>query len=195
MDEYFKKYLNAKYCLYKMVTQFLNTYISTNDAINLGLPYIESDTSMVEVCFHDYQSDGILAWEYLQLPRDFMTHREIWELQDEIRDEEFDSSRDYKEEYLRIAVLLIDMTKNYYPYKISEEEAIKHNIPYDDTDEYLGEVDCCDHLCEGAGESVWNLFDIDGSVVGQSVFDKKRDEIIKELMNKNEDIKRRILNK
>ena len=185
MENYFNKYLKSKLCLYKMVSQFITTYISIEEAKQRQLD-ICNDTfrldNYLEVCFHNFKSEGILAWKYLNLNKDYITHEEIWNLQLELKNTKFDSNVDYYEEYLKICILLIDMTKKYYGHTISLDDVLKDNIKYNDIDELNN------HYCEGAGESVWSLFDIDDAVIGESIFDKIRIKCVSELIENKEKI-------
>ena len=194
MDNYFNKYLKSKLSLYKMVNQFLNCYITIEKANELNIKenndYFIYD-NFVEVCFHNYSSEGILAWKYLNIKNNFISHEEICDLIEKLYQEEFINNIDYYEIYLKICVLLIDMVELFYKRKISVKDANKYNIKYDDFyDEYNGEVEVCDHLFEGAGESVWCLLDIDNNMIGRNIFDEKRKYFVDELLNKNNNIEK-----
>lgn len=187
--EDFKKYMEAKKCLYKMVCQFYTSYIPINE-----IKSSEYEDDYVEMCFHQFNSDGILAWNYLNIDKNFITLEEMWDLEENLKYEKPENI-DYYDEYLKICILLIDMTTKYYSKKIDLDEA-KDNIKYDeDEDEYGGKVNVCYHYCESAGESVWNLLNIEDEIVGNSVFESKRKYFTNELLNKEEvkTLKKRML--
>jgi len=179
--EDFKKYMEAKKCLYKMVCQFYTSYIPINE-----IKSSEYEDDYVEMCFHQFNSDGILAWNYLNIDKNFITLEEMWDLEENLKYEKPENI-DYYDEYLKICILLIDMTTKYYSKKVDLEE-VKDNIKYDEDDVYDGKVNVCYHYCEGAGESVWNLLNIEDEIVGNSVFENKRKYFTNELLNK-EDVK------
>ena len=168
IDDY-EKYIEAKKCLFNMVIQFFSVDILINELDS----NLESD--YIELCSHQFSSDGLLAWKYLNLDKDFYILEEMWDLKNEL-------------------ILLIEMTTRYYSKKYSVEELEKYNIKYDEDDEYGGKVDMCRHNCESAGESVWNLFNIDKELVSRSVFDNIRIKYEKELLN-NEEVKKLIRRK
>ena len=183
----FNKYLQAKLCLYKMVGQFLNTYITESFAKDNN---IEVDNehfkikNCFEVCFHNYTSMGILAWNYLGLTKDYITYDELFDLEFTISNEEYNEENDYYVEYLKIAILLIDMVKKYYAISIPYEEN-KDRLSFDeDYDVVNNKIDACDHMFESAGECVWNLFDIEDVIVGESVFELKRNTLCIELLKR-----------
>ena len=58
-------------------------------------------------------------------------------------------------------------------------------------DEFFNKVDVCHHYHESAGENVWNFFEVEDYIVGQSVFLNKRKEFCDELLKlKQEDVKK-----
>ena len=185
MNKYFSKYLEAKESLCKMVGQFFNSYLSCSDANELKIKYNKEDLSFsnfVEVCFHEYESDGLLAWKYLNIKKDYITHKELWDLEDKIKYEEYKDSFDYHKEYLKICILLIDLTKKYYNISLSHKEINKNYTLYDEELDTIDDaVIVCNHLYESAGESIWDLFELSYPMVGISYFDKKRDCCVKEL--------------
>ncbi len=187
IDDY-EKYIEAKKCLFNMVIQFFSVDILINELDS----NLESD--YIELCSHQFSSDGLLAWKYLNLDKDFYILEEMWDLKNELRHETMDNYKDYYTEYLKMSILLIEMTTRYYSKKYSVEELEKYNIKYDEDDEYGGKVDMCRHNCESAGESVWNLFNIDKELVSRSVFDNIRIKYEKELLN-NEEVKKLIRRK
>ena len=185
IDDY-EKYVEAKKCLFNMIIQFFSIDILINELES----NIESD--YICICSHQFSSDGLLAWKYLNLDRDYYTLDEIFDLKKEYN--YIDNTIDYYTEYLKMSILLIEMTTRYYSKKYSVEELEKYNIKYDEDDEYGGKVDMCRHNCESAGESVWNLFNIDKELVSRSVFDNIRIKYEKELLN-NEEVKKIIRRK
>lgn len=183
-----EKYLEAKKCLYKMIAQFYTVDDSQYKDQIKKEEQIDFHSQYIDVCFHQFKSDGLLAWKYLDLPKDFMTNEEIWDLESDIVLEK--EEKDYEKKYWEISILLIDMTTKYYGRKLTLEQVIANHIPFDEElDEYGGEVDVCYHLCESAGEHVWNLLEIEEDVVGVSVFEKKRREFEEQLLKKQEDVK------
>lgn len=63
------------------------------------------------------------------------------------------------------------------------DEAKRLKIEFnEDIDETDDKVRVCDHLFESAGESVFALFNIDSFCVGESIFNKKRSEVLRELL-------------
>ncbi len=185
IDDY-EKYVEAKKCLFNMIIQFFSIDILINELES----NIESD--YICICSHQFSSDGLLAWKYLNLDRDYYTLDEIFDLKKEYN--YIDNTVDYYTEYLKMSILLIEMTTRYYSKKYTVEELEKYNIKYDEDDEYGGKVDMCRHNCESAGESVWNLFNIDKELVSRSVFDNIRIKYEKELLN-NEEVKKLIRRK
>lgn len=198
MEDYFNKYLMAKLSLYKMVSQFLNSYLSLDEVKKRQLEIDEEYFiygNYQEVCFHNFKSEGVLAWKYLDLKKDYITHREIWDLEFNLKNTKLDPNIDYYEEYLKISILLIDMTKKYYEYTITLEDAQKNNIKYNDIDELYNQICVCYNYSESAGESVWNLFNIDNDMIGTSIFEKIRTECVSELIKNKEKEKVKKINR
>lgn len=189
MENYFNKYLESKLCLYKMVGQFITTHIPMDKFLNMNLED-ENDYfklgEYVEVCFHNFESDGMLAWKYLNIEKDYITHQEIWNLEYNLKYTKPDKDKNYYEQYLKICVLLVDMTIKYYGHTILLDDVLKNKIKYNEIDEYNNHISVCDNYCESAGESVWNLFDIENTIVGQSVFIEKRKKYVSELLENKE---------
>ena len=61
----FDRYKESKKCLYKMVNQFLTSNLPNDNK---------------EVCYHNFTGEGLLAWIYLGLKDDYITHEEIYDL-------------------------------------------------------------------------------------------------------------------
>ena len=83
MNDYFQEYLHSKFCLYKMVMQFISTLMPIEEAKERNINIEDSGFIMfnkIDVCYHNYTSDGLLAWDYLNLDKDYVTHEEIWGL-------------------------------------------------------------------------------------------------------------------
>ena len=186
MDNYFKKYLEAKKCLYDMVLQFFTTYLTFSEVKELEIEISKDDIYLdryVEICSHKFKSDGLLAWNYLNIDKDYLTFNEMCELELDLKNEKYDPNINYYKEYLKISILLIDMTTKYYYKKITKEDAITNNIPFnEDVDEIGNDVEVCYHMCESAGENVWNLLEIDNNSIGCSVLNDKRDNYSKKLL-------------
>lgn len=192
--EYFNEYKNAKICLYMIIGQFLNVNLPSSEAGKYGVSYIygEKVLDTIDVCYHDFKSEGLLAWNYLGIDEPFIKLNEIWERRRKIKDEVIDENIDYYQMYLKMSILLIDMVIKYYKFSISSEEAEFNNVECDlDVDEISNEVDVCHHYYESAGETVWNFFNIESPIVGQSVFLNKRKVLCDELLKlKQEDVKK-----
>ena len=188
MDK-FENYIKSKMCLYKMVNQTMTTYITINDAKKYGIN-IENDYfnvgEYVDVCHHNFLGNGLLAWDYLGIKKNYISHEELWELEGKLLDEKKLDNEDYEEKFLKICVLLIDMTLCYYQSKLSKSAADKMGINYDDLDinEENNTVNVCSNLCESAGESVWNLLGIEKDIIGISFLYKKRYNFCDELLKK-----------
>ena len=186
MDNYFEKYIEAKKCLYDMVLQFFTTYITFAEAKELDLEILKNDIYLdkyVEICSHNFKSDGLLAWNYLSIDKDYLTFNEMYELKLDLKNEQYDTNINYYKEYLKISILLIDIKTKYYYKKIPKEDAVNSNIQFnEDIDEIGNNVDVCYHMCESAGENVWNLLKIDDNVIGCSILNNKKDNYVKELL-------------
>lgn len=191
--DYFEKYKQAKFCLYGMIIQFLDIYLSIDDLEMYQIEYSKEDPkydsyvigNYLEVCSHNFESEGLLAWDYLGIDKDFITHEELWNRKFNIKNEIIDDSIDYEKIYFKMSILIIDMVTKYYKYNMSLEEAKKNNINFDEEyDEIDNNVLACYHMHESAGESVWNLFDIDDPIVGESVFNNIRGEYSDKLLKK-----------
>ena len=184
---YFEKYKEAKICLYSMISQFYNSNLSLEKAkeLNYSNSPMFSYRNYVEVCFHNFESNALLAWDYLNFNKDYYSHEEIWEKRQNVKYEEKKDSIDYEEKYLKMSILLIDMIKENYGYSVTLTEANELNIPFDDDDELDNEVSACYHLFETAGEITWNFFEIEEPIVGKSIFDKKRELLTKKLLEKS----------
>ena len=196
MNNGFKEYRLAKSCLYKMVLQFYTTSISLEEANNRNISVFYEDlgyNNSVEVCFHDFKSDGILAWNYLDLYKDYISKGEIWDKLAFMKYEHVSDSYDYRKDYLRICILLIDMVLDNCLYKTSLEEAIKENASFDKHDDVFNdEVYLFDRTFDDDLESVWALFGFDNKVVGRSSFENKREKYVNELLNKKDKIRKLI---
>ena len=167
----FDRYKESKKCLYKMVNQFLTSNLPNDNK---------------EVCYHNFTGEGLLAWSYLGLKDDYITHEEIYDLINNIKNEKEKENTDYRVKYLKNRILLIDLTKKYYKKEISVSEAIKNNVPFDkEKDVEDDQVNICFNYYEGAGETVWNLFDLDNAMVGESIFDNIRYYDCRELSGRN----------
>ena len=185
----FDGYRNAKICLYMMVGQFLDINLPKEDADKYGIRYTYDEVRFdtIKVCTHNFESEGLLAWEYLGIDKPFIKFDELWLRRRAVQDEVMDDNIDYYQKFLKFSVLLIDMVTKYYKSDITLEEAQFNNIKFDmDEDEFFNKVDVCHHFHESAGENVWNFFGIEDYIVGQSVFLNKRKELCEELLKKNE---------
>lgn len=193
MDNYFKKYIESKLCLTKMINQIFVSYISLGDANKYNLDVSNSDIrfgSDLEVCSHHFSSDGMLAWNYLNIDKYYISQKELSDLKEKISNEEYDSNIDYYNEYLKIAILIIDLTLKNYSRKMSLEEALKNKIKFNpDLDELDRRVDVCYYLFESKEQNIWCLFGLEDSIIGRSVFENIRKELVKELLNNKSKVK------
>lgn len=183
----FENYKSVKYCLYCMIGQFLTTGITLEEADKLNIKQGElfSYRDYVEVCYHDFTSEGLLLWNYLDFKEDYISHEEIWDKRLNLKYEKEDIKKDYHDMYLKMSILLADMVMKYYHYSITLNEARKMNIPFDEEDDELdGEISACFHIFESAGENAWEYFEIEEPIVGISVFEKKRNYYVEQLLEK-----------
>ena len=201
MTNYFEEYKKAKRCLYKMVLQFYSSSLRTEIADKYGIKYKPSDIKYkecIDVCYHDFEDEGLIAWEYLGIDKPYIPMEEMWQKETELKYEEPKDKINYYEKYLRICILLIDMVTRKYDHTITIEEADEEKVPYDKMiDVYDNNVEICDHLFEGAGEATWSLFGIgiQKNQIGKSIFYKKRDKYSEELLKiEYKNIKRLVKN-
>ena len=181
---YFEKYANSKICLYLMIGQFFDAVLSKEETDELGIKYKYSDNNKVDVCFHNYQADGLRAWDLLDIKKPYISYDEMWDKRLETAHEGKKKDVDYYTKYLNNAILLLDMTLDYYKHVISIEDANNMNVKYDSiVDEADGNILVCNHWFETAGEQVWNLFDIDYPVVARSVFENIRRDHMNKLLD------------
>ena len=177
--DYFDKYKEAKFCLYCMISQFFEYHLPIEEAEEFNIKYSKNIIKFdrIDVCYHDFDSEGLMAWDYLGIEKPFITYDEIWDSRRKLRDEEKNDDIDYYQMYLKLSILLIDLVTKYYRISITYEDANNADIPFDLTmDEFDGMISACHHNYETAGENVWSYFEIVDPIVGRSVFDKKRDE-------------------
>lgn len=193
--DFFDKYKEAKFCLYSMVVQFLDAYISINDIEKYGINYskddfeykIDNTSEYFNACFHNFESEGLLAWNYLEIDKPFITFDEIWDKRSKIAKENIKDDVNYYEMYLKISILLIDMVEKYYRASVSINDIKDDYIDYDkEEDVWDNQICACHHMFESAGENTWIFFDIEKPYVGMSVFDKKRDFFSSELLKMEE---------
>ena len=169
----FEKYKKAKLALYKMVAQFYSEGLPLDIADGLEILYEKKDVknNNVEVLFHNYDSDGLLAWQYLELRNSIILIDDFYNKQYNLRYENR-KNIDYENIYLKISLLVANLTLKHYSKIISLEDAntfrIKYNSDFDLED---NSVEVCDHLFEGAGESAWELFEIKDHIIGKSIIE------------------------
>lgn len=191
MNDYFQEYLHSKFCLYKMVIQFISTRMPIEEAKERNINIEDSGFIMfnkIDICYHNYTSDGLLAWDYLNLDKDYVTHEEIWELTKKLKDEEYNDEIDYYEEYLKICTLIIDLTLEHYSNTITLDCALRNNVKYDpELDEDDRKIDVCYHMYESAGEHVWNLFDIEGPMIARSEIENLRKDYTEKLSKRRKE--------
>lgn len=88
--EYYIKYLQTKMALSYMIGQFYEYYISTEEAEKYGIEYDESDfvfNDKVECYFHKFENAGEYAWEVLEFNKPIISQDELFNKQNEIRQE------------------------------------------------------------------------------------------------------------
>ena len=192
MEDYFNKYIDAKNCLLNMISQFYTVYISKENIYKENIledDKYDIDENFIEVCFHDFSSDGLLAWNYLNLNNNFIYYSELNDIKNNLRNEKKEDSKDYYLEYLKISILLIDMVKKFYSKKISINDLKKINVDINKENiEFDKEIVLCDNIGESAGESIWRLFEIDKNIVSENVFNTIRENysnILKTINNEN----------
>ena len=191
MDNYFNKYKESKLCLYHLLMQVFDYYILKEKAKELNIEYEEDNnfSSYVSTCFHNYNSDGLLAWELLELDNRIYSFNEIWDKEINLRKEQ-EKDINYYEKYLRISILVLEITLNYYSREMDLAEVEKLNTKYNDIDEFEGKVEICDHRFESAGEKVWNFFDVEDPFVGKSILYYIQRDLKEELFNIDCKVKR-----
>ena len=176
--DYFDKYKEAKKCLVQMVGQFYSYYLPKEIADELEIIYDKKDVKYndkVELYFHEYKAEGLLAWQLLELKNKFVTFDDLCTKRSNIRNENRKDT-DYQELYLRMSILLSDMVMHYYSKKIPISEAKRLGIKYNDYyDEDENMIEVCDHLFEGAGESAWQLLELKNPIIGKSIVSGIRD--------------------
>ena len=186
MKEYFDKYIRSKIVLSKMIAQFYDSYISLDDAKELNIKYDKDDVkNNYVVCIeNNFLPEGNYIWNLLNINNDVITYKNLWNKMEEIREETYDYSKDYRKLYLDNALLVIDMVKKYYKYEISVDEAKRYCLVYDEyLDELEGKVSACHHLFEGAGEAVWYLLGIEKPIVALSEIENMEKDLKKEILN------------
>ena len=176
--DYFEQYKEAKKCLFQMIGQFYDYYLPREVADEFNIIYDKKDVkedNHVEVLFHNYQTDGLIAWQLLNIKNKFITHDDLWNKRSNIRYENR-KDIDYQDMYYRMSILLADMVIKYYGKTITIEDAKRLNIKYNDYyDEDDNSIKVCDHMYESAGEQTWKLFGIKNPIVGESMFYGIRD--------------------
>ena len=181
-DNYFNDYLEAKSCLYHMIGQFFDYYLPIKTADKYKIDYTEEDKDIgktIKVIFHDFKEEGLLAWELLDIKEPILKYNELWELEKKLKEEQENKNINYCEKYLKMCILLIDMTTNYYIKKYELNCAQNYEIEYDEElDIYDDVMFVCHHEFESAGEAVWRLFDIEHDIVGESIFLEKRKKFV-----------------
>ena len=182
--DYFIKYKKAKLALLKIVCQFYSIKLTKKEIEELNLNCNQCDKTddfdCVDLIYHGYTPEGLYIWEKLGFKKPIYNLYEAWDLMDKIRYEKEDNINYYRES-LELELICINVVKRNYKYSIDIEDAKKNKIEYDeDIDEFNGKIEGCDHYFEGAGETVWNLFDLEDPFVPMSKFYK----IEKDLENK-----------
>lgn len=185
MKKSFYDYLNSKQCLYGMIGQFYETRIPIEQAKELG---INTDNiaftyfGKTSVCSHNYTSEGLLAWDYLELEKAFIGYDELFDLRTKLKEEKINPNIDYYEKYLKNCILLLDMTKKYFSTTITREEAEKNKVSFDEEyDELDDQIDVCYHIFESAGERTWLFFGFENPLIAKSTIDDKRNEYAEKL--------------
>ena len=193
MKNYFNEYKKAKISLCRMVNQFLTCYMNIENAKKLNLN-IDNEyfviNNYVEVCTHGNSFDGHKAWEILGLTREFISHEEIFNLENIIYYEKETSNIDYYAKYSNIVILLIDLVTKYYSKELSIEEANKIKLKYNANSDILNNhIVICDNLYESAGKSVWALLNIKEERVPITRFLEIKKQFINSLNNSDKKVK------
>ena len=182
---YFIEYKKAKLALLKLLCQFYDIRLNKEKTKKLNLNYNESDKpndlDSIHFIYHYYDPEALYVWKKLEIKKDILPIHEVWDLMDKLKYEE-KKNIDYYRESLELKIICIYLTERNYKYSISEEEAIKNKIEYNEMDEYNGKIEGCDHYFEGAGEAVWNLFGLEQSFIPLSKFNKIKDNLENKLL-------------
>ena len=197
MEDFFDNYKKAKMSLCRMVGQFLTCYMCIDKAKELNLntdnEYFVIN-NYVEVCTHGNSLEGNKAWKFLGLNREFVSHDDIWKLENDIYYENRIVDMDYSKLYSEIVILLIELVIKYYSRKLSIEDANRFKIDYNaNSDVINGHIWICDNLCESAGESVWALLNIEKDYVPITKLNEIKNQFIESLESSHN--KQRILKK
>ena len=98
----FDRYRNAKICLYMMVGQFLDINLPKEEADKYGIRYTYDEVRFdtIKVCSHNFESEGLLAWDYLGIDKPFIKFDELWLRRRAVQDEVMDDNIDYYQKFL-----------------------------------------------------------------------------------------------
>ena len=198
MNKYFDKYIQSNIVLAKMIGQFYDDYIFIEDADRLNISYEGEDVAngYLKCISNTFLPEGYYIWNILNIKEPIITYKHLWNKMDNLRYEEYDN-RDYQKIYLDNCLVIISMIKKYYKHHVIINGEIDKKIKYDkflDVDE--GKIDTCFHQFEDAGESAWQLLDLDSPIVALSTVNELESNIQKQLLEKTcEQVKKLRLDK
>lgn len=196
-NNYFDDYIKAMYVLNKLVCQFYSYDINQEEAKNLEINYTDDDIfnslNNVSCVFHRYNPEGMYIWNKLAIDKPIVLTSEMWSYCKNYINIK-NQKDDYYKDFLQLKLIIIGLCKRYYSCSISKEDADKNGIIYDeDIDEYNGNIECCYHYFESAGENAWSLLGFDDHMVAISRFDSIENDLIDKLLENELKIQHKIM--
>ena len=182
MEKFFNKYKLAKLTLAKIAAQFYDFNLPISEAGKYGIKYNNYDyrKKYINCCFNRFEPSGEFIWKSLGIEKPIITYDELWEISDHIKDEKYDSNKNYEKDYLKMSICAIGIITKFYEYKVPVKDI---KIEYDKTfDEYGGVVDTYYHIFESAGEHAWELLGFKEPIIASSKVYNKKNQLTNRLL-------------
>jgi len=184
MNSSFKKYKQSKITLLYLIKENYGRYCSIEHLEKLDLNYESTDIqdNVIKIYIQDYEATTLLSWNILNINKTVLTDLDLRKIEKRLKEEKYDSQKDYYKEYLKICLLIGKYILEYYMYDLSKSRVDETDIRYRKEDIQNNKVSLCTHFDLKAGIKAWKLLELNRDDIPKSAIEAKRENIKKKLM-------------